>query len=92
MFVIVSNTGNWDHDMWGVVAATENMVGFDKYVIDHLPEEDCRVRYIDGEKDCDKSFEEYEVNFLCERTPVGYMIIEPEGCFPDIYYLVELKS
>jgi len=33
MFLVVSNTGNWDHDMWGVVAAVEDMKGFNDYVL-----------------------------------------------------------
>lgn len=92
MFLVVSNTGNWDHDMWGVVAAVEDMKGFNDYVLDNLPEEDARIRFVDGKLKCYESFEEHEVNFLCEGEPIAYATVEEEACFPSIYYLVELKT
>ena len=92
MFVVVSNTGNWDHDLWGVVAAVEDMEGFNSYVLDNQPEEDAHIQFVDGKLKCYKSFEEHEVNFLCDGEPIAYAIVEEKDCFPSIYYLVELKN
>ena len=90
MFVVVSNTGNWDHDMWGVVGVIKNINALPSFIKQDIPETDmAEVDYVKGENECYESFEENEVNFLCSGTPISYAMYEPVGCFPSIYYVVE---
>lgn len=93
MFLVVSNTGNWDHDMWGVVGVVDSLAHVPAFIAGYDPENDMNeVEYVFGNDECNQSFEANEVNFLCEGTPIAYAIYEPDGCFPSIYYLVELKT
>ena len=92
MFLIVSNTGNWDHDMWGVVGVVEGINALPTFIQRDEPDTVMNdVEYIFGNDECNQSFEANEVNFLCMGNPIAYAIYEPEGCYPSIYYIVELK-
>lgn len=93
MFVVVSNTGNWDHDLWGVVGVLPNIGSLPSFIINDEPDTDPdKVEYIFGGDECYASFEANEVNFLCMGNPIAYAIYEPEGCYPSIYYIVDLQS
>jgi len=93
MFVIVSNTGNWDHDSWGVVGVIEAINALPSFIQREEPDTVMNdVEYIFGSDECYKSFEENEVSFYCMGNPIAHAIYTPEGCFPDIYYVVELKT
>ena len=91
MFLIVSNTGNWDHDMWGVVGVVEGINALPTFIQRDEPDTVMNdVEYIFGNDECNQSFEANEVNFLCSGTPIAYAIYEPKGCYPSIYYVVKL--
>lgn len=91
--LIVSNSGPWDHDMWGVVAAIE---GFDDEVCslikaDGYDPADFTFHDVSEDRELfDATMEENEVNFLCAGEIVRYAINNPEDEFPSIYFIVNL--
>jgi len=83
--------------MWGVVGMihlAHEVIGFIKHHQNLSDDEVGEYVLTHGRDKCEDSFEKYEVNFLCEGTPMGYAMKKdsnPDGVV-DIYYLVRLDE
>lgn len=95
MYLVVANTGNWDYDMWGVIGVVKDpafLTLFVKRWGGYSDDQMERAEIVRGTGACYASFEEHEVNFLCEGEPELYVLLEEPGMSADIYYLVKLEE
>lgn len=92
-YLIVSNDGNWDDDMWGVVGVLpEPSVDALKAFICKREHDNSQFVMVEVSDDIDSVMEKYEVNFLCEGEVIFYMIEEKVNYQPIIFFVVALNS
>ena len=110
MLIIVSNTGNWDHDMWGTVGAIDHgtyrdsVNKFKEFVkndqlkscdgvdLSYQGFSEDQLNYVEGHDNVMSSLEENEVSFLCKGKELAVIEYTNEGCFSDLYYLIDLEG
>jgi hypothetical protein len=83
-YLVASNDGDWDTDMWGVVGVIHSPDEFHQFVSDRIGSDQV-LEYGEGEMNCLQSFEDNQVSLFCEGTVLSYLQTE------DLtFYLIQL--
>ena len=97
MYIIASNTGNWDHDMYGAIDGAVTLEEAWERVHHHASQLRHELSEIERDETIlDKEviynlYEDYEINMLVDGEEVGCRLVEEKDCWPNIFFIFEVR-
>ena len=98
MFVVMSNIGNWDRDMVGVIGTVEKEEDLLSLIQKHGEYTDDQIqnaKVVGDRKAIEQTWEDEEFSFFSMGTPVLMVFIGEEDedyCYGDYYYLETIEQ